>query len=55
MFLLFSDPPPMVPLLRAFWSLFDGIWRVLKGSWGLLVEMDIDTVGSRMEDGSGTN
>ena len=24
--------PPNVPLLRALWSLLDGIWGVLKGS-----------------------
>ena len=29
--------PPNVPLLRALWSLLDGIWGVLKGSRGLLV------------------
>ena len=26
--------PPYVPLLRASWSLLDGIWGSLKGSWG---------------------
>ena len=29
--------PPNVALLRALRSLFDGIWGVLKASWGLLV------------------
>ena len=28
---------PNVPILRAFWYLFDGIWGRLKGSWGVLV------------------
>ena len=26
--------PPNVPLLKALWSLLDGIWGVLKRSWG---------------------
>ena len=26
--------PPDVPLLRALLSLLDGIWGILKGSWG---------------------
>ena len=26
--------PPNVPLLRAIWSLLDGIWGLLKGSGG---------------------
>ena len=31
---LWPQPTPAnVPLLRAFWSLLDGIWGSLKGSW----------------------
>ena len=30
--------PPNEPLLRASWSLLDGIWGALEGSWGVLVE-----------------
>ena len=33
--------PPNVPLLRALWSLVDGICGVSKGSWGVL-DMDVD-------------
>ena len=28
--------PPSVPLSRALLSLLDGIWGVLKSSWGML-------------------
>ena len=28
--------PPNVPLLRALWSVLDGIWGLLKGSLGIL-------------------
>ena len=31
--------PPNVPLLRALWSLLDGIWGLLKGSRGVLVHV----------------
>ena len=34
---IYIPRPPNVPLLRAFWSLLDGIYGVLKGSWGVLV------------------
>ena len=27
--------PPKIPLLRASWSAFDGIWGVLESSWGV--------------------
>ena len=33
--------PPDVPLLRASWSLLDGIWGVLQDSWGVLVYIGI--------------
>ena len=33
-----SPAPPNVPLLRALWSLLDGIRGVLKGSWGVLAD-----------------
>ena len=35
--------PPNVPLLRALWSLLDGISGLLKGSWGVL---EADTTSS---------
>ena len=28
--------PPNAPLLRALWSLLDGIWGIFKGSWRVL-------------------
>ena len=33
--------PPNVLLLRAFWSLLDGIWGLLKGSGGVLEHMAV--------------
>ena len=32
----YLNTPPKVPLLRALWSLLDGIKGALKGSWGVL-------------------
>ena len=31
---LYSSEPPKVALSMAFWSLFNGIWGVVKASWG---------------------
>ena len=41
--------PPNVPLLRALWSLLDGISGVLKGSWGCWMGHIFDYVGSIWE------
>ena len=32
--------PPNAPLVRALWSLLDGIWRALKTTWAVLVYVD---------------
>ena len=39
--------PPNVPLLRALWSLFDGIRRVLKACWGVLADSD-NTIAAQL-------
>ena len=38
--LIYVDPPG-VPLVRALWSLLDGMWDVSKGSWGPLYRPQI--------------
>ena len=47
--------PPNVPLLRALWSLLDGILGLLKGGWGVLVpaksEMIEAFLGTRIVPG----
>ena len=42
---------PNVPLLRALWSLLDGIWRPLKGSSGVLGDIHLSLIlGSGTEE-----
>ena len=41
--------PPNVPLSRALWSLSDGLWGVLKESWGVRVCV-ISEINSRPSD-----
>ena len=33
-----SCTAPNVPPLRALWSLLDGIWGIVKGSWEVLAD-----------------
>ena len=39
---LYHPTPPNVALLRALWSLLDGISGILKGGWGVLDDVGVE-------------